>query len=231
LRGAESSQHRLQKLLQKGLKHHREGRIELAESCYRKILKVDPTSSQAQQMSRLLGAKAGPARGLQSLSATLADDPDTLNNRARSYLAEGKVQLAIDCFRRVAELRPDSAQAHRHLGEAEERLGDLQAAANSYQRAFALQPDSPDLCCHLARVLYQGGALQPAAELYQRALVLDPRRYEIYNDLGLVVSKNSISREQHRLQRQLGVTLAPVFAVPGAKMAQCAWHSIPFGSC
>ena len=186
---AVSSQHRLQKLLKKGLKHHREGRIELAEACYHKILKVDPTSSEARQMSRLLRAKAGPRQeAILSLSAAIADDPGTLTNRARSYLAEGKIQPAIDCLRRVVELRPESAQAHQHLGEAQERLGNLQAAASSYQRAVALQPDSPELHCHLARVLYQGGALQPAAELYQRALVLDPKRYEIYNDLGLVLT-------------------------------------------
>jgi len=187
--GAVSPQHRLQKLLKKGLKHHREGRIELAEACYRKILKVDPMSSEAREMLRLLRAQAGAAQeSTQSLSATLADDPDTLNSRAGAYLAEGKIKPAIDCVRRVVELCPESAQAHQHLGEAQERLGDLQAAVDSYRRALALQPDSTELHCHLARALYQGGALQPAAELYRRALVLDPNRYEIYNDLGLVLT-------------------------------------------
>ena len=186
---AVSPQQRLQRFLKQGLKHHREGRLELAEACYRKLLKVDPTSAEAQQLLRLLRAKPGPQESIHSVSAALGDDLDTLttlSNRARSYLAEGKTQPAIDCLRRVVELRPESAQAHQHLGEAQERLGDLQAAANSYRRAVALQPDSPELHCHLARVLYRAGALQPAAELYQRALVLDPKRYEIYNDLGLV---------------------------------------------
>ncbi len=187
--GAVSPQHHIQKLLKKGLKHHREGRIELAAACYRKILKADPTSSEARQMSRLLGGAAGsPQESIQSLSATLAADPGMLNNRAGAYLAEGKIQPAIDCFRRVVELCPESSQAHLHLGEAQERLGDLAAAANSYQRAVTLLPDSPAPYCHLARVLYQGGALQSAAELYQRALVLDPARFEIYNGLALVLT-------------------------------------------
>ena len=188
--GTISPQYRLQKLLKKGLKHHQEGRLELAEACYRKILKVDPISSEARQLARILEAKAGPGQGtIPSLHATLSDDPNLLNNHAAAHLAEGKIQAAIDCLRRVAELRPESAQAHQHLGEAQERFGDLQAAANSYQRAVALGPDSPDLHCHLARVLFQSGALRPAVELYQRAVVLDPKRYDIYNDLGLVLTK------------------------------------------
>jgi tetratricopeptide (TPR) repeat protein len=187
--GSVSPQYRLQKLLKKGLKHHQEGRLEFAEACYRKILKVDPTSSEARQLARILEAKAGPSQEpIPSLRAALTDDAGELNKRAGAYLAEGKIQMAIDCLQRVVELRPESAQAHQNLGEAQERLGDRQAAANSYQRALALQPDSPERHCHLARVLFQSGALQPAAELYQRALVLDPKRFDIYNDLGLVLT-------------------------------------------
>lgn len=160
--GAVSPQQRLQKLLKKGLKHHREGHVELAEACYRKILNVDPLSAEAKQMARLLQGMASAGQGASLPSgAIFADDAKTL---------------------------PESAEAHQHLGEAHEGAGDLQAAANSYQRALALKPDSPELHCHLARALYRGGALLPAAELYRRALVLDPKKHEIYNDLGLVLT-------------------------------------------
>ena len=160
--GAVSQQQRLQKLLKKGLKHHREGHVELAEACYRKILNVDPLSSEAKQMSRLLQGKAGAGEESSlAFSAIFSDD---------------------------AKARPESAEGHQHLGEAHERSGDLQAAANSYQHALALKPDSAELHCHLARALYRGGALLPAAELYRRALVLNPKKYEIYNDLGLVLT-------------------------------------------
>ncbi len=184
-----STQDRLQKLLNKGLKHHREGRMDEAAACYRKMLKVDPTSSEARQMSRLWdGQKVPVQESIPSLSAALADDADALNKQASSHLAEGRIQQAISCLRRVAELRPNSAQAHLHLGEVQERAEDLKAAQASYQRAVALQPDSPDLHCHLARVLYQSGSLELAAEWYQRAVALDPKRYEVYNDLGLVLT-------------------------------------------
>ncbi len=188
--GTTSPQQRLQKLLKKGVKHHREGRRELAEVCYRKILKLDPMSYEAKQMLWLLQEKTGPGpEPAPSVGATGAADENTLNNRAGLYLAEGNIQLAIDCLQRLVELRPNSAPAHQHLGEAQERLGDLHAAANSYQRALILKPDSSDLHCHLARVLNQGGAHELAAELYRRALALAPENHEIYSDLGSVLTE------------------------------------------
>jgi Flp pilus assembly protein TadD len=160
--GAVSPQHRLQKLFKKGLKHHREGQVELAEACYRKILNVDPLSSEAKQMLRLLQGTTGAGQVVgEPVSAIFGED---------------------------AKTRHESAEDLQRLGEAQERAGDLQAAAKFYQRALALKPDSAELHCHLARALYQGGALQPAAELYRRALVLDPKKHEIYNDLGLVLT-------------------------------------------
>ena len=159
--GAVSPQQRLQKLLKKGLKHQREGHVELAEACYRKILNVDPLSAEAKQMLRVLQGTGADQESSPPITAIFGDDTAT---------------------------RAESAEAHQHLGEAHEQAGDLQAAANSYQRALALKPDSPELHCHLARALYRGGALLPAAELYRRALVLDTKKYEIYNDLGLVLT-------------------------------------------
>ncbi len=184
-----SPQLSLQKLFKKGLKCHREGRIGQAESCYRKILRLDPTSLEAREMARILETKPGSLQELlPPSSSNLGADPATLAARAGEFLAEGKNQLAIDCLRRLTELRPDSLQAHLRLGEVLERTEDFKGAAKSYQRALDLQPASADLHCHLARALFRGGAPREAAELYQRALAIDPKRYDIYNDLGLMLT-------------------------------------------
>jgi hypothetical protein len=75
--GAVSRQQRLQKLFKKGLKHHREGHGELAEACYRKILNVDPLSSEAKQMSRLLQGTAGAGQESSPTSGAIFGDDTT----------------------------------------------------------------------------------------------------------------------------------------------------------
>ncbi len=160
-----------------------------AESCYRKMMRLDPTSLEAREMARILETKPGsPQESLQPASSNLGADPATLAARAGAFLAEGKNQPAIDCLRRITELRPDSVQAHLQLGEVLERTEDFKAAAKSYRRAVDLQPGSADLHCHLARAHFRSGAPREAAELYQRALAIDPQRYDIYNDLALMLT-------------------------------------------
>ncbi len=184
-----SPQQSLQKLFKKGLKYHREGRIAQAESCYRKILRLNPTSLEAREMARILETKPGSLQeALPPANSYLDADPATLAARTAEFLAKGKNQPAIDCLRRLTELRPDSVQAHLQLGEVLERTEDFKAAAKSYQRALDLQPGSADLHCYLARALFRSGAPREAAELYQRALAIDSQRYDIYNDLGLMLT-------------------------------------------
>jgi len=177
--------HRLQQLLKKGMKLHREGRLELARGCYQKILKADPLSAEAQQLARVLQPESSPA----AKAIFVTDNAETLAQHAAAYLAQGKLQQALESCKGVVKLRPDSFEAHQRLGEMHERLGDLPAALDCYRRALELQPDSPDLHCHLARVLGQGRAFQPAAELYRRALTLDPQRQGIYSDLAYALTE------------------------------------------
>ena len=99
-----------------------------------------------------------------------------------------KLDQALDHFRRIAELCPQSATAHTDLALTEERLGDLPAAAKSYRRALALDPGSPRAHCQLAIVLRQLGGLPEALRLSESAVDLDPGRFESYNTLGIVLA-------------------------------------------
>ena len=181
-----SIQERIQKLLKKGMKYERQGQSALAEKCYRNALKIDPLCREARQMLDLLvnGASSRPLARLPS--ATPGKDAKEFSRRGQSHLTAGNWHAAIDCFREVTAMLPQSAQAHGQLGAAEEQAGDLQAAVNSYRRALEIEPASVDFHSYIGRVLYRSGALESAAEFYKRALTIDPKRADICNDLGLV---------------------------------------------
>ena len=96
------------------------------------------------------------------------DDPKILRRLAESCLGQGELDQALDHFRRIAELCPQSATAHTDLALTEERLGDLPAAAKSYRRALALDPGSPGALPTCHRFTPTGRSARGAAAFRER---------------------------------------------------------------
>ncbi len=187
-----SRQPQVRKLLARGVEYQRAGRAELAEECYRRALKVDPRCREAQRRRGLVARQPGPYQdSMESTQAALALDPDNptlLTRLAESYAGLGEKDLALRYYRRVVELRPQSAEAHANLGEAHELFGDLVAAAESFRRALQLQPDSPAVNCSLANILRRLRDLPEALRLCEHALAVDPGRYETHRHLGVILT-------------------------------------------
>jgi tetratricopeptide (TPR) repeat protein len=183
----------VRRLLEKGLKYHRAGRWGPAEASYLRSLKVNPQCAPALHLLSLLAQQAGEyQKSMQWMGESLAlapgdDDPATLHSLARTYLDQGQIPPARRCYQRLAELLPQSAQAHHGLGTALEGLGDWEAAAACYRRALELQPDSPDIYGSLGRLQCKQGASAEAVESCRRALALAPHRHEIHTLLGYVL--------------------------------------------
>ena len=112
----------------------------------------------------LLALQAGKYQeAIRLLEQSLAlnpDDRDTLNSLAEAYIGQRQIQPARQCYQRLAELFPDSAEIHHRLGKMQERLGEWEAALESYRRALALRADLPDLHGSLATSAIQTGGLR-----------------------------------------------------------------------
>lgn len=178
----------VRKFLQKGLEHHRAGRMREAESCYLHSLKADPRCATALHLLGLLAQQAGEfSKSIHLIEKALAlnpDDADAVNSLAESYLDQKLLPQAVQCYQRLVEIRPQSAEAHHRLGKARERQEDWEGAAASYRRALSLQADSPDLYASLARLECKQGAFAEAVDACRRALALAPHRPELYQQLG-----------------------------------------------
>ena len=139
-------------------------------------------------MLGVLALQAGQfQKSIQLMGEALAldpDNPDVLCNLAECYLRQCRFEPASQCYRRLAELLPQSAEALHRLGVTQEQMHDWEAAAESYRRALAVQPDSPDLHGSLGRLQCKQGAFAEGVESYRRALALDANRHDIYNQMG-----------------------------------------------
>lgn len=212
----------VRRFLKRGLKYHRAGRRGPAEACYLRSLKVNPRCAPALHLLGLLAQQAGEyQKSMQWMSESLTlkpddDDAGTLNSLAKAYFDQSQIQPARRCYQRLAELLPQSAQAHLRLGTTLEWLGDWEAAAASYRRALALQPDSPDIYGCLGRLQCKQGAAGEAVESCRRALALAPHRREIHNLLGYaLVNAGDYSAAVEVYRRALALKPVSAYTIYG----------------
>lgn len=103
-----------------GNAYNQKGQSDKAEAAFRKVVELSPQN--AHEVFFNLGA--------------------LIENRPE--LTDADNRKSIEAFRKAAEIKPDYAKAHRHLGFALLRTGDLAGARKSLQEYLDLAPNAPD---------------------------------------------------------------------------------------
>jgi tetratricopeptide (TPR) repeat protein len=85
----------------------------------------------------------------------------------------GKHSLALACFRRAAQLKPDYAYAHYNLGECLRKQGDRAGAIEAYRMALRIRPYFAEAHSHVGDLLAQSGQKAEALEHLRQAAALN----------------------------------------------------------
>jgi uncharacterized protein (TIGR02466 family) len=114
-------------------------------------------------------------------------DTDTLSDLARSALAEGEEERALEKLLPAAE-RSDSALLWQWCGLLQRSLDDHSAAMLSLACAARLAPDDPSIAHGRARVALEAGL--DAVDLFLRARDLAPSEGAVL--IGLAAARNAV---------------------------------------
>jgi tetratricopeptide (TPR) repeat protein len=162
----------LQKILEQGIAHHREGRKEEAERNYRQVLDIAPNQPDALN---LLGVLASDA---------------------------GFHELAIGLMRRALMTRPKDPNIQNNIGHALSQVHEYEEARDHLERALALKPDFDEAKYNLGRVLRYLGETGLALKLWQEVWEADDRVFaalvgitSIYADEGDFERAEATARE------------------------------------
>jgi tetratricopeptide (TPR) repeat protein len=98
----------------------------------------------------------------------------------------GRAEEAIEKFQRALDRNPRSADAHRELGDAYERLGRATDARAAYARAIELRPASWANHNYLGAFLTSEGRYDEAAKAFEQALALAPDNARLHSNLAAV---------------------------------------------
>jgi tetratricopeptide (TPR) repeat protein len=122
----------------------------------------------------------------------------------------GKLDLAIEHYRRSLALNDGRALTHNNLGNALAALGRHDEAIASLRRALELKPGYPSAWLNLGLVYAQKKEWDPAIECYRKALEQRPEFPEAHTALGLALwNKGEAARAIESYRR--AVALKPAY--------------------
>jgi tetratricopeptide (TPR) repeat protein len=118
-------------------------------------------------------------------------------DRATEFQESASVAEAVDCYRRVAALRPNDAHTLNNLGVAWRDAGRRDLAEAAYRAGLKAEPQSCALWFNLGNTLREENRLDEAVECYERALRPTPADHKVLVNLGVAL------RDLHRCDEAL----------------------------
>ena len=142
-------------------------------------MKISPDNADALYLGALCRHAQGQhGDGARLMSAAvakgLADHPEPLNNAGQVLKAGGRLDEAVQVYRRALRLAPNEPSIHVNLGNALAGLDDQEGAITAYETAIRLNPGTVAAYVNLAGLLKDLERYPEAENCLERVLVIAP---------------------------------------------------------
>ena len=186
--------------------NHVKNNFKLAESLYKKILKIDSEHfSSIFMLGCLYLQKKNLVEAIELLSKALQINPkhaNTLHNLGYAFIEIGKPGKAMEFMKKVLEIEPKHPDAHFNLGNIYKQLGEYEDAEKCFRKSILLQPNDAKTYNNLGNILKDSGKFQEAINSYKKAIEIQFNHANAYHNLGntykqlgnFMEAKNSYSK-------------------------------------
>ncbi|HZD51340.1 MAG TPA: tetratricopeptide repeat protein, partial [Silvibacterium sp.] len=170
-----------------------EGDPAIAEQAYRRVLKINPQSSQAiAGLTHLLMQEKKYAEAEPLLKAALTRDPDdpALNAQMAALLgAEGKTDEAVAALEKLRQLKPQDRDIGMMLADAYIQSENYEKADAVYGNLMAAAPNDAELASARGQVLLQEQKYEEALEMFRRAVKIRQDDSDGWSGIAFAASK------------------------------------------
>jgi protein O-GlcNAc transferase len=200
------------------------GRLQEAETSYRRVLISNPRHFDALcNLAGVLVLLHRPADAIPLLEQAIAlhgNRAEAHFNLGKALMDLGRAEAAVTSFRRAAQLRPDYVEAQTNLGAALIELGHRDEAVACLQRALASDPARPESHYNLARARIDQADASETEAMLRAALDLRPEYPEARVELAnLLMNIGRRDEAIEHLRYTIETSPESVAAISGLLMA------------
>jgi Flp pilus assembly protein TadD len=196
----------VRELIERGLEHHRAGRLLDAKLLYEQALKFDSRDPDALHLLGVVLLQnedtLAATRLLEQAAQALPRNPAFQADLAQAYLAAQRTSDARTAFLRASKLDPRNPQFAVGAAICLAMEGAAAEAERQLRKVTRRHPAHPLAWFNLGNVLRDQGRPQEAAEMYRHVIRLDPAFADAHNCLGSVLHEEDRFDEAEQAYRQ-----------------------------
>jgi tetratricopeptide (TPR) repeat protein len=177
----------LQSTFAQAIDFHRVGRLAEAESLYRKILATSPEHAEAMHHLGIIALQCNqPAEALQLIgrSIVLAPSAAAMNNLGEALRAVGRVNEAIESYRKAIAIDARQVDAMANMGLALTALKQIPDAEKILRQAISIAPNHVPACIGFANLLNLTERHDDTVAAWERVVRLVPAQPVYHLSLG-----------------------------------------------
>lgn len=167
------------KLFQRALTLHHEGKLKEAESVYKTLLDFFPNQVEVlTPFATLLMQIGRHQEGVKQLKKSLTLNPrqsGALYNLGVELQKQGQLEEALNAYEQALQLEPQNTNAWLNLGNTLKDLQQHQAAIQSFNQAININPNLPSVYWNKALTEISMGNYEQGWKLYEWGWVAGER--------------------------------------------------------
>ncbi len=108
------------------------------------------------------------------------------NNLGDLYARQGKLEKAVEEFKKAIALKPNYADAYHNLGNIYQQMNKIDQAIESYQKAIKFNPNLWQSYQNLGGIYFNQKKYDLAREMMEKATLANPKNSNILINLGVI---------------------------------------------
>lgn len=197
--------------------YHDSGQLSQAIGCFERLLESELqrkvfTGFAFDELVRIFketGQHKRLAAMCERVTAVQPDDVGLRGDLADAYLRAGKIDKAIDIYRKMTEMEPDDAVFFCHFARALIAAGKYDRAEEAYSKASEIEPsEAGSFYSKMANAYLEVGHYERAEKAIRKCLSISPDESLYHLDLGDILVRQGLLKEAEAAYKT-AVSLAP----------------------